>query len=321
MDIEFLLALQGLRESLGSGVEAFAAAYSEYMIYAALFACAVVYWCVEKRTGQLALLCFSLGNFLNQFVKNIACVYRPWVVDSRVVPAAGALPGATGYSFPSGHTVTAGTTLGSLAWSVRRKLPALAVVLVVLVLLEAFSRCFLGVHTPQDVIVALLESAVVVLLGSYAYSRYEKRSEHERHDFAIVVVVLVLCIVSLVIIELKSYPTDFLEGVLLVDPETMKKDCYEGVGVFAGMFLGWYCERRWVRFSTEGSITLGERIARGVVGIIITLVFFVAFDALVKMVLDPEWAKLASRLVLTFVAMFVVPLIFRPLHGVFSRAK
>ena len=321
MDMEILLALQGIRESLGSGVEAVVVAYSEYMLYVALFACAVVYWSIEKRAGQFALLCFSFGNYINQFVKNIACVYRPWVVDSRVAPAEGALPGATGYSFPSGHTVIAGTTLGSLAWSTRKKIPVLAVVLVVLVLLEAFSRCFLCVHTPQDVLVALLESAVVVLLGSRAYSWYEARPEAKRHDGAIVIAVLALCIICLMVIELKAYPMDYVDGVLLVDPETMKKDCFEGVGVFSGMFIGWYCERRWVRFNTDGEITAVERVVRAVVGVLIALLVFVGFDMLVKMVLDPNWAKLTSRLVLTFVAMFVVPLLFRPLHGVFSKGK
>ena len=321
MDIDYLLALQDLRVTLGDGVEMFFATYSELCMYAGLVACAIVYWCVHKRTGQFSLLCFAFGNWFNQLLKNIACVYRPWILDSRITPAEDALGGATGYSFPSGHTVTAGAALGSLAWCARKKLPVVSVILLVALLLLAFSRNYLGVHTPQDVLVALAEIVIIVLVGSYVYSRYEARCEQTgvNHDGAVVIVVLLLCVACLAIIELKPYPMDYSNGVLLVDPEVMKRDCFEGVGVFAGMFVGWYCERRWVRFRTDGDIALGERIARGVLGLVVVAAVFYGFDLVAKAVLDPSWAKLTSCLVLTFVAMFVVPLLFAPLHRVFEK--
>lgn len=320
MDIEILLALQSVRESLGSGFENVAAAFSDSAMMAGLVVCPIVYWCVHKKTGQFALLCFSFGNYLNQFVKNIACVYRPWIADSRVVPASGALKGATGYSFPSGHTVMSATALGALAWKVRKKLPVVAAILLIIVLLVAFSRVFLGVHTPQDVLVALAESLVVVLLGSNLYGRYEVRCEKsgKSHDGLVVLIVLMLCVACIAVIELKSYPMDYVDGVLLVDPDVMKRDCYEGVGAFFGMFLGWYCERRWVNFKV-GGISVGERVLRAVIGLVLVGVAFFGFDMLVKAVLDPAWAKLTSQFVAAFLAMFVVPLLFGPLHKVFAK--
>ncbi|MBR3181679.1 MAG: phosphatase PAP2 family protein [Eggerthellaceae bacterium] len=328
MDYDYLLALQNLRYSLGQGIEIVFVTYSEAALYVGLVLCAIIYWCISKRTGQFALLCFSVGNWINQLVKNIACVYRPWIVDSRIMPAPASLPGATGYSFPSGHTVTAGVTFGAVAWSVRKKLPIVAIVLVVLVLIEAFSRNYLGVHTPQDVLVGLLEAAVVVILGSYLYSRYEaycERTKSEtpskgsRSDAIVVLVVLALCIAGLVFVEVKAYPMDYVEGALQVDPELMKRDCFEGVGVMAGMFLGWYCERRWVNFGIGSDVRLAERIVRGVVGLVIVGALFYGFDIVVKAVLDPNMAKLTSRLVLSFTAMFLVPLTFKPLHRVFAK--
>ena len=318
MDIEYLLALQSLRESLGSGAEAALGMFSDYMMFVGLIACAIVYWCVHKKTGQFAMLCFSAANYINQSVKDIACVYRPWILDPRVTPAESAVGGATGYSFPSGHTVMAASTFGALAYSVRKKWPILAVVLVLLVLLEAFLRNFLGVHTPQDVLVGLLEAAVVVLVGARAYAWYEAPGRKKR-DGVVVLVVLALCVLCLVVIELKSYPMDYVDGVLLVDPEAMKKDCYEGVGVLAGMFLGWYCERRWVNFSTD-EISVRERVVRGIVGVVVLVVVFVGFDVVAKAVMAATWAKLTSRFVVAFVVMFVVPLLFAPLHKAFAKS-
>ena len=320
MDIEILLALQDLRASLGSGFESAVAGLSESIMMVGLVLCTFVYWSVNKKTGQFALMCFSVGNTLNQFVKNIACVYRPWILDSRIAPASGALGGATGYSFPSGHTVMSGTTFGSIAWRVRRKLPVVAVVLVVIVLLEAFLRMFLGVHTPQDVLAALAESLLVVLLGSFAYDRYEARCEKtgRNRDGLVLLGVVVLCVACIAVIELKEYPMDYVDGVLLVDPDVMKRDIYEGVGAFSGMFAGWYCERRWVNFEV-GDISVGERVLRAVIGLVLVGVVFFGFDMLVKAVLDPAWAKLTSRFVAAFIAMFVVPLLFGPLHKLFAK--
>ena len=320
MDIEILLALQGLRESLGSGFESAVAGLSESIMMVGLVLCTFVYWSVNKKTGQFALMCFSVGNTLNQFVKNIACVYRPWILDSRIAPASGALGGATGYSFPSGHTVMSGTTFGSIAWRVRRKLPVVAVVLVVIVLLEAFLRMFLGVHTPQDVLAALAESLLVVLLGSFAYDRYEARCEKtgRNRDGLVLLGVVVLCVACIAVIELKEYPMDYVDGVLLVDPDVMKRDIYEGVGAFSGMFAGWYCERRWVNFEV-GDISVGERVLRCVVGIALVAGVFFGFDMLAKALIGPALAKLTSRFVAAFFVMFVVPLLFGLLHRPFAK--
>ena len=320
MDIEILLALQDLRASLGSGFESAVAGLSESIMMVGLVLCTFVYWSVNKKTGQFALMCFSVGNTLNQFVKNIACVYRPWILDSRIAPASGALGGATGYSFPSGHTVMSGTTFGSIAWRVRRKLPVVAVVLVVIVLLEAFLRMFLGVHTPQDVLAALAESLLVVLLGSFAYDRYEARCEKtgRNRDGLVLLGVVVLCVACIAVIELKEYPMNYVDGVLLVDPDVMKRDIYEGVGEFSGMFAGWYCERRWVNFEV-GDIPVGERVLRCVVGIALVAGVFFGFDMLAKALIGPALAKLTSRFVAAFIAMFVVPLLFGPLHKLFAK--
>ena len=323
MDIDYLLTLQGLRLSLGRGVETLVVMYSESCMYVGLAACAIVYWCVHKRTGQFSLLCFAFGNWLNQFVKNIACVYRPWVLDSRIMPAPGALRGATGYSFPSGHTVTAGATFGSLAWCARKKLPVVSIVLVIAVLLVAFSRNYLSVHTPQDVLVALAEIAVIVVLGSHLYLRYAAHCEEtgKNHDGVILIAVLLMSAACLAVIELKPYPMDFSDGALLVNPEVMKRDCFEGVGVIAGMFLGWYCERRWVKFDVDAGLSVAERIARGLIGLVIVSVLFFGFDMAVKALFDPNIAKLTSRLVMCFAVMFLVPLTFKPLHKAFAKHK
>ena len=304
MDIDYLLFLQQLRESLGSVPESILVTLSDFGGGAVVLGlCLLIYWGVDKQTGIFALMCFNVGNFVNQFLKNLACVYRPWVRDPRVVPAPAAIDGATGYSFPSGHTVSTTTIFGSFTartWNKRRWLSVICICVIAIV---AFSRNYLGVHTPQDVLVGLAEGIVVVIVGCKVAPWLH---EHREKDWLIVALAFVLGAAVLVVINLKPYPMDYVDGVLLVDPEDMKKDCFEGVGLFCGAWLAWCCERRWVNFETAGAPP-AERAIRVLFGLVLALAIMTALDPMLKAVLGLNWAKLVSRFLLMLVTIFVGP--------------
>lgn len=306
MDIEFLLALQQWRQGMGGLFEDVTVFISDIGASVALILVVLaVYWCFDKDAGFLAAMSFCLGNFTNQFVKNLACVYRPWIIDARIAPAEGALAGATGYSFPSGHTVSSGTVMGSLAYSVVKRRRWLAVLLVAFALFIAFARNLLGVHTPQDVLVGLAEAAVMVVVG---VKLSEWLKVHRDKDWMFVVGAFVLGAIVLAVITLKAYPLDYANGQLLVDPADMKKDCFEGVGILWGFWLGWFCERRWLNFEIIG-VPVIEKVLRVGFGVFFLVVVFIALDPLLKIWLGLDWAKLVSRFILLACAMYVVPLL------------
>ena len=84
---------------------------------------------------------------------------------------AGLLPAIaeTGYSFPSGHSVASSVFYGFIAFILCRLYPRYAKVVVattVLVILAiGFSRLYLGVHFPSDVIAGYLLGGVWLLIG------------------------------------------------------------------------------------------------------------------------------------------------------------
>jgi membrane-associated phospholipid phosphatase len=70
-------------------------------------------------------------------------------------------PAATDYAFPSDHTLIA-IALAVGLWFVNRTIGALAIVIA---LLEAFSRVYLGEHYPHDAAAALVIGAALMVVG------------------------------------------------------------------------------------------------------------------------------------------------------------
>lgn len=307
MDIEYLLWLQGIRESLPQVVQVCLEFLgSKTAMAAVLVVPCLVYWCIDKAVGTLALLSYAGSSLVNQLVKNTVCCYRPWVRDARVMPEQGALVGASGYSFPSAHTQSAASILGGIGWGWRRtkRWPLVAVLAVTV--LVGLSRNILGVHAPQDVIVAFVEGWVFVVLADWLLAWIGRG---EGRDLRVLVWGLVACGAFLAYVTLKPYPMEYRDGVLLVDPREMLIDCYELAGAYLGILIGWFCERRYVCFSTD-SVVLAQGARRLLVGIAVLLIVHVPVGHAIVAVLGGYWGELV-RYTLTFsMAVAGVPKLF-----------
>lgn len=112
-------------------------------------------------------LWFSLGGatVINTALKWLFARPRPAVFPPLSVE--------TSYSFPSGHTIAAATFYGFLAlywWKNRRPLWGLLVGLIVP--LVAFSRIYLGVHYPSDVLGALALGTIWLTVAWRLYRHF-----------------------------------------------------------------------------------------------------------------------------------------------------
>lgn len=111
----------------------------------------------------------SVACTWNQFIKWKCRIDRPWIRDDRIIPVQQALAGAGGYSFPSGHTQRAAAVWGALGHSLwEKKERAVSLVCWVILAVIAFSRNYLGVHTPQDVLAALALGIVIIFASGRA---------------------------------------------------------------------------------------------------------------------------------------------------------
>ena len=92
------------------------------------------FWCVSKEEGYYLLFVGFFGTVLNQFLKLLCRIPRPWVLDPNFTIVESARAAATGYSFPSGHTQNAVGTFGAMALRTERKwVRGVCIALIVLV--------------------------------------------------------------------------------------------------------------------------------------------------------------------------------------------
>ena len=278
MDINILLALQDFRNGTG----AFLAAFLSKMTWlgelnTAIVIMALLYWCVSKDFGTYFLMGWSGNRLVNGMLKVTVCAYRPWIRDARVLPYGDSITTATGYSFPSGHTMNAATIFGGGA--VRKDIPrALRAVLGLLVLLVAFSRNYLGVHTPQDVLVGIVAGILVMYL-TVKLMHWIK--VHPEKDILVVCIGVGLAVLVAIYAAVKPYPTDTdAAGRVIVEGAKMANDTFKGVGWSVGFLTGWILERRFVQFSTD--IPMMKRITRLTYGLLTYYVVSLIFVPLVK---------------------------------------
>ena len=302
MDIDILLALQEFRNGAGSFLTEF---FSKMTflgeINTAIVIMAILYWSVSKELGSYLLMGWSGNRLANGVMKVTACAYRPWIRDARILPHGNAITTATGYSFPSGHTMNAASLFGGIA--VRKDYPrALRIVLGFVLAFVAFSRIYLGVHTPQDVLVGAGIGTLVMWLTLRLMRWVEA---HPGKDWLVVCISVGLGAAVALYAALKPYPTDYdAEGKLIVDGAKMANDTFKGVGYCVAFLTGWILERRFVGFSTE--VPVQQKLMRAVIG----LLGYYAVSLILAPLLKTWISGPAGTFISCFIQMFYVAFLF-----------
>ena len=306
MDIEYLLWLQNFRTAIDDALTPFMMAVSDFAVGALVLIPVFIYWAVNKRNGLFILMAYSISNVINGIVKLTCCVYRPWIRDARVVPYGNSLKTAGGYSFPSGHTMESSPTYGGLAVLTRKRAPVIMWLCILGMIITAISRNYLGVHTPQDVIVGTILGLLSVYIASkitgYIYA-------HPERENMILAVMFIEMLLAGAYIAFKPYPMDYdASGKLIVDPVSMILSSIGHFGMLAGFITGRYVEKTFIKFKAE-RFTMKSCILA-----LIGFVPLVLMDHKVRIWLSfigKEPAKIIERFILGFFVMALWPLVLK----------
>lgn len=198
-----------------------------------------VFWCVDKRKGYYLLSVGFVGVLVNQWLKIICRVSRPWVRDPDFTIVESARAEAAGYSFPSGHTQTAVGFFGGVARFAGRLW--LRVACLAAAVLVPVSRMYLGVHTPADVGVAFATAAVLVFV---LYPLIESTLWFPNRIYLILGVLLAVSLAFAGFMEFFPFPAD-------IDPDNFAeaiKNSYSMAGAVGGMLLVSLFDNRLLQF-------------------------------------------------------------------------
>ena len=253
----------------------------------------ILFWCCDKRTGYYLLSVGFLGTVLNQFMKLWFRVPRPWVLDEKFTIIEQAREGASGYSFPSGHTQSAVGTFGTIAYSFKNNV--IRWLCAILMILVPFSRMYLGVHTPMDVAVAAgMALLFVLVLKPIVFSK-------NRCVFPIFLgIMLAISTGFLCFVELYPFPAN-------IDPHNMAsglKNAYTLFGSLLGLIVVYVVDEKFLHFSVK-AIWWGQ-IIKVVVGLVLVLLVKSGLRA----PLDALFGSLVGRSVRYFLIVVVAGVVW-----------
>ena len=269
----------------------------------------VVFWCVEKYWGYYLLCTGFIGTVVNQFLKMLFRIPRPWVLDPDFTIVESARDAATGYSFPSGHTQTSVGLFGGIArWSRLRWLRIVSIVLCVLIPL---SRLYLGVHTPLDVSVSLIIALILVFVLAPLF----RRAEHSpRLMLSLMAVMTVIVAAYLTYVLSYPFPEEVFAEENVHNLISARENGFTLIGCMVGLFAVYAVDLKFTHFDTRA--IWWAQIIKAVVGLLLVI----AVKALLKSPLEALFAGAPIARSIRYFLMVIVGGVLWPMtFGFFSR--
>lgn len=257
----------------------------------------VVFWCVDKRKGYFLMAVGFAGTIINQFLKLWFRIPRPWVLDSDFTILEQAREAAAGYSFPSGHTQMAVGTFGSLAATSRKR--PVQIICVILAVLVSFSRMYIGVHTPADVLTSVGIAVILILLLKPIATKWELSQMK-----AAISVMLLMALGLLMYVE--YYPLGEVDAHNL---ESGMKNAYTMLGSLIGIAVVYLAERKYVNFETKA--VWWAQILKAVLGLGLVLLVKEGLRGPLEAVMPHYTARAARYFLIVVTAGFLWPMTFR----------
>ena len=289
----FLYALESIRNSVFDVFFSIVTLCGEETVF--MVVGMVIFWCVDKYQGYFLLSIGFIGTVINQFLKMLFRIPRPWVRDPNFTIVKTAEDAAAGYSFPSGHTQTSVGLFGGIArWNQKR---GLRIAMLALCVLVPFSRMYLGVHTPADVLVSILIATLLVVFG---YPLFKKAETSPKTMVAILLTLTALVLSFLCFVCFYPFPAEVYEQAVMHNLESAQKNAFTLTGCAFGLLLTYIVDIRYTHFDTKA--VWWAQILKAVGGLVAVLVV----KEVLRAPLDALFAgSLVARLVRYFLMVVV----------------
>ena len=303
--MSFLYFLEGIRNPVLDFIFSIVTLCGEETVFMAIGL--IVFWCFSKSQGYYLLCTGFVGTVINQFLKIVCRVPRPWVKDPNFTIVESAREAATGYSFPSGHTQTSVGLFGGIARA--NKQIWLRVVSIALCVLVPLSRMYLGVHTPADVLVSTAIALVLIFVG---YPLFMKAIESPKMMYTILCSLTVIMAAYLTFIMCYQFPEEVYHVDNVHNLISARKNGFTLMGCALGFLFVYTVDLKWTKFDTK-AVWWAQMIK--IVG---GLVLVVATKELLKLPLnaimpaaEDTWARLIRYFMIAIVGGVLWPMTFK----------
>lgn len=262
-----------------------------------LVAALIMFWCVDKRKGYYILAVGFIGTIVNQFMKLWFRIPRPWVKDPGFTILEQAREGAGGYSFPSGHTQSSVGTFGGIAAVTKNK--AVRIICLIVAVLVPFSRMYIGVHTPLDVLVAAAMAVALIFV-----LRPLILSENRKYIPLVLGIMTLLAVAYLCFVELYPFPED----VDIHNLTSGTKNAYTLLGALLGFLVVYFVDEKWMRFPVKA--VWWAQILKVLIGLVLVLAIKEGLSAPLKSLLGEYPGRMVRYFLIVIMAGIVWPLSF-----------
>ncbi|MTI49210.1 phosphatase PAP2 family protein [Sporosalibacterium faouarense] len=239
MQMDFLMYLQKISNPVLDNIFIFLTNLGSETFY--ILVITFIYWCVNKHLGIRLFVVTMATALSNSFLKDLFHTQRP-IFEENIKSIY--VESAPGYSFPSGHTQISTSFWCYLMTKIKEK--TIYVIGSIIIILVAFSRLYLRVHWPIDVIGGLFFGIIIALLSHHIINKIS--SFKFNYTFAVILSIIIPSFLLLI------YPTETNVKMLALT---------------TGGFIGYFSDKKLLNFSVSNS--LFKQIIKYSIGIIVLL--------------------------------------------------
>lgn len=269
----------------------------------------IVFWCVNKQKGYYLLSVGFVGTVINQFLKILFRIPRPWVKDPNFTIVESAREAASGYSFPSGHTQTSVGLFGGLA--LKFKNSCIRIASIALCVLVPLSRMYLGVHTPADVGVSIVIALVLIFVLAPIF---EKAERSPKVMYALLFSLTGIMLAYLLFISFWQFPEEVFHVDNVHNYTSAVKNAYTLTGCMLGFLVVYTVDLKWLKFDTKA--VWWVQLIKIAGGLVLVLAVKELLRAPLEAILPANtWARMLRYFLMVVTAGTLWPMTFKYLGG------
>ncbi|WP_425448986.1 phosphatase PAP2 family protein [Dethiothermospora halolimnae] len=236
MQLDFLLFLQEISNPILDKIFIFITNLGSEVFYVLIMT--LVFWCINKKLGIRLFVVTMISAYVNSGLKDLFQTQRP-IYNEKISSLY--TKSAPGYSFPSGHTQMSSTFWLYLMYQVKNK--ALYIIGWLTIVLVAFSRLYLRVHWPVDILGGFIIAIFVAFISDFIIRKVSTMKLN--YIFTIILAIIIPNILLMV----------------YYDENTIKL-----LPLMMGALIGYVIEDNHIRFNERAK--LSSQIAKYMVGIV-----------------------------------------------------